>query len=549
MRSWFSPTLVVLGGLAAAPAAAQDGPTLLRQGLQAFAEFDNAVAQPLLRRGLNPAVGPQDSLWALGLQSLGQILFDEGQADLVTVWARFGMRLAPDMRLDSVNVIGDVLAVLTAARAEVVPTANDALAPTQWVWPGGDPSGPGRIEVRLPSLTVPATALVVGRGVITPPFMSLPAGVYRIQVSAQGYRMIEVTREVLPGVTTAIAFDLAPARLLAEGTLTPDRRDEAFSRSAGLLATRFGGPPPTCGAGMVVGRDGLLLTTYRAIRGAGSLEVVLGARRIGEGVRVAAYDVAADLAVLALPVIRGDSAALAAAPAPGAYAWRVARLGCDAPAVSATRIAAGGAGGIALADSLADSPTGTPFVTETGALLGLWDAPGRLIPAARAIAVLAQARDHVATRRTQTLAEVGTAERHLFGSMQVTAGLTGATAHVTPLEPWARWPELDVRSPLPMIFAGPAGRYRLTILVDNQERNTTEFTVRAGVADAMTVDVGRVAAVPPPPAAVGERRGGGFPWIFAALGGVGAGVAALVLMGGGESLPTRGGLTITIPDR
>ncbi len=201
---------VVLVGVAVAAGRleAQDPRTLLQQGIQAFNDFDPDRALPLLRRGVNPTTGARDSLWAVGVQYVVQTLFDQGQVAQAGVWARWGMRLAPTMRLDEINLVSEVVDSLEAGRAAAAAQPGDALTTTAYSWPSGDPGGgQGRVDITPMALPVPVDVLVLGGGVvIAGRGLGLAPGSYVIRASAQGFQTVEVTREVLPGVTTVVSF-------------------------------------------------------------------------------------------------------------------------------------------------------------------------------------------------------------------------------------------------------------------------------------------------------------------------------------------------------
>ena len=187
---------------------AQQGPALIRQGIGAYNDFDPQRALPLLRRGVDPKAGPRDSLWALGVQYLAQILSEQGDGTGARAWIRWAVRVAPDSKLDTLNLLSQVIAEFRSARAAVAPGPDDARAATEWVWPSTDPgSGPGRIEVRPDGTPASLAATVVGRGALSPR-LSLPSGSYDIEVHAPGYRPVRITREVLPGITTLLGFTL-----------------------------------------------------------------------------------------------------------------------------------------------------------------------------------------------------------------------------------------------------------------------------------------------------------------------------------------------------
>src|SRR2546426_10887672 len=130
-------------------AAAQQGPALIREGIGAYNDFDPQRALPLLRRGVDPKAGPRDSLWALGVQYLAQILYEQGDEPTARTWIQWAVRVSPAAKLDTLNLLSPVIAAFQKARAATALGPDDARATTNWAWPSTDPgSGPGRIELR-----------------------------------------------------------------------------------------------------------------------------------------------------------------------------------------------------------------------------------------------------------------------------------------------------------------------------------------------------------------------------------------------------------------
>ena len=159
---------------------------------------------------MDPKAGPRDSLWALGVQYLAQILYEQGDEAGARAWIQWAVRLSPAAKLDTLNLLSPVIAAFQKARAATVLGPDDARATTEWTWPSTDPgSGPGRIELRPEGAPAGATVTVAGHGTLSPR-LSLPAGSYEIEARAPGYRPVRVTREVLPGVTTLLGFALQP---------------------------------------------------------------------------------------------------------------------------------------------------------------------------------------------------------------------------------------------------------------------------------------------------------------------------------------------------
>ncbi|MFQ6045883.1 MAG: hypothetical protein ACE5PT_05915, partial [Gemmatimonadales bacterium] len=110
------------------------------------------------------------------------------------------------------------------------------------------------------------------------------------------------------------------------------------------LAVRVRGFPfgvaPNCASGAFVGGQGLVLTTYRAIRGATRIEVEFGGRAAGD-VLVAHYDRGRDLAVLLVPVTQpGDSLLVANDVVDDQVVWSFGFPDCGAITGKRMRVAA-----------------------------------------------------------------------------------------------------------------------------------------------------------------------------------------------------------------
>ncbi len=546
-------TTLVLGAItAAAPsfATAQDGPTLIRQGIRAFEEdFDVPRAITLLRRGVNPMAGQQDSLWQAGVQLLAQLLFDEGDQAQSSLWARWSMRIMPTMRLDSVNLVSDVLQAFTTARAQAAAGPGDAVTQTTWTWPTGDLTGTtGTAQVR--STTVPSglEVLVVGRGLV--PIgqgLPLPAGTYEFQASAPGFGPARVTREVLPSVTTILTFNLQAAAVAAAvpDSMFPGNASAAALAQVGRLTVTRYGVPDACAAGFLAGANGLVLTTYSAIRGGDNVTANVGGRTITSGVQVAAYDVDRNIAVLKLPIPGGDSLRLAGDARDGQFVFPLAFPACGSTAASGRTRVAGRAGGqLNLRDTVAGADQGAPLVDQTGAVIALAGGGNRAIPIATAQSVLNDARRNAAAGAMFTPGQVARRESHIYGSAQITSSLTGASVSISPLSDH-HWPELARTALLPLTYAGPMGDYSIEVRHQNRVVQNTRMTIRP--AEQVRVIVGGQVATAQSTGVPQRGGGGGFPLPLLLLGGAAAAAGIVLAMGGGGSTTVTPPPTTTSP--
>ncbi len=303
--------------------------------------------------------------------------------------------------------------------------------------------------------------------------------------------------------------------------------EETRSRLARFMVNRFR-TSPTCGTGFFAGGDGLLLTTYAAIRGAESIEVELAdGSNINDDISVAAWDTERNVAVLKLPVSSTDSVALTTDVSDGQWSWAFSYPGCRDVAVERLRVDAWEqqpAGMIRLADPFESAGQGGPLIAQSGAVIGLALGNQVAVPADHVMTSLATARQNVNEDRLVALQNVAERENHLYGSVMIQSTFSNATARVSPLENW-HWPEVEQSGPIPFTYAGPMGRYRLSLQAVGQEAHQSEFTIDPGVFKEVTE----------PQIVAAEGGGGGFPWPIALIGAAGAAVGGVLMLMGGET--------------
>ncbi|MEX2181627.1 MAG: trypsin-like peptidase domain-containing protein [Gemmatimonadaceae bacterium] len=531
----------------AAPTAGAQGrrAELLQQATAAYDDFDAARALRLVRTALDPALGPLDTTWVRGVHLLTQILIDEDQGPLATTWARWAMRLEPSMTLDTVNFVAEVVTTMREARATAARTAGDDATRSTHDWPSlNDEAQQGRFRV-APS-PVPVNLLVVGRGLITAgPGMQLPAGSYELEASASGFLPARLTREVLPGVTINFSFTLTPAAAAA-ATLAADVRSRVARAIVPLNITRFG-MPAACAAGVTAGGDKLVLTSYHAIRGADAIVAGGGAAGAPDAIRVAAWDVTANLAILVVPTAPSDTLPLTTTLTDGQALFGIGLAECRTANESRVLLDtwAGRPTGVL---QLSTAPTlalaGSPLVDYQGTIAGIWAEGPSGVPAAVVTPLIARARVNIAARQLRTPQEVALAERHRYGAVVIAADVPTARIKVTPIEAW-HWEGLIAEGAGPLTFSGPAGRYRVEVSAPDATTRTQEITIIAGERTRAAVSLRQVAGGPGVPAA----RGRGLPrWAWFAIIGGGAGVAALALGGGGGGGESGGSIGLSVPN-
>ena len=175
---------------------------------RAFNEFDTQRRMQLLVAALNPPAGPPRGGWPVGVQLLAQTLLEDGKDSLAGTWLRWAVRLSPDLQPDTVQFLPRVAEAYRAARAYVTRTrsSTDSLAATTWLW-SGQASNEAQGRFQVASSAAPLRVEIRGVGVVGPGgSVALNPGSYQVGVTAAGYDSVQVTREVLPGVTTVVDF-------------------------------------------------------------------------------------------------------------------------------------------------------------------------------------------------------------------------------------------------------------------------------------------------------------------------------------------------------
>jgi hypothetical protein len=181
----------------------------LRLGRQAYDYADYGLARGLLTDGLVPTAVPRDEIWEGGLFRLAHVLIETKQDSLAALWLRWGLRQKPDLALDTLAFPPSVLEAYALARSRVDPGGSrDVDTETLWSWnePRSATHGAIRFEV---AAGAQLSLFVDGVGVLRPgESRTLPAGTYTVLAAAPGYFRTRLTREVLPGATTGLRFQL-----------------------------------------------------------------------------------------------------------------------------------------------------------------------------------------------------------------------------------------------------------------------------------------------------------------------------------------------------
>lgn len=533
--------------------------TLLQQATAASDNFETGRAIDLARAALDPALGAPDSTWVRGLHLLSQLLFENGNEPDARTWARWGMRINPAMPIDSVNFLSGVVGILRQARDSArVRTAGDELTRVTWQWPArGSTATQGIVRLDPSPMSVPLNVTVTNSNgtpvgqLIAGPGLTLAPGTYEISVAASGFIPATIRREVLPGVTTTFAFQLAPSVLIS-GTISAGARDAVYKSTAAISVQRFGAAAPVCAAGTVTsGR--LLVTSYAAIRGADALTMTIGGQPVTGDLRIAAYDATSNLAVVFLPAARADTIAIAPQIVDRQAVWGVQVAQCRTLTDARSAIdewTQRPLGALRLSDPVA-SVAGAPVVDYLGRLTGIYSGATAAIPAPNAAALLDLARRNVTASQTMTVAEVARRENHVFGAVAVTADVPNATVRITPLERW-HWAELAATGTAPFNFAGAVGKYRLETSAPGLAPRSQEITILPGQTSRVAIPLRTTAGGGGGQPQAAAKKGGMPKWVWIALIGGGAAAAAAAGGGGGGGSTggggvTTGGITLQIP--
>ena len=214
--------LVALLVALAARGAAQDPRNQLRLGIQAYNLAEYGLAPDLLRDGLVPTAVPRDEIWEGGLFRLAHILIETKRDSLAALWLRWGLRQKPDLALDTLAFPPSVLEAYALARSRIVdPPSSSRDVDTETLWSWNDPRSTTHGAIRFDvAAGVQLSLFVDGVGSLRAgELRTLPAGTYTILASAPGYFRTRLTREVLPGATTGLRFQLRRTVAQARGFL------------------------------------------------------------------------------------------------------------------------------------------------------------------------------------------------------------------------------------------------------------------------------------------------------------------------------------------
>ena len=369
------PTLGLALTFLAQGVGAQD-----REGLieQARAEVAGSpVALDFLLLATDPNAGPLDSLWSVGVYDMALQLTNVGETDLASVWLRWVVRHGSEFPIDRVWYQQSVETAYDIAVEAVDSDGGQGIgAETSWGWSSTlDVNASGTLQVTADPgvdlvVTVPGGGTLAAGGSV-----ALPPNTYTIQAEAPGYETLEVSREVLPGVTTVVDFSLPPVLPLAVET-------SVLASLARISYTRAG--QLVCTNGVVVRNDGMVVAPLTAVTGAVDIEIVTS-RGTFDDYQIVGQDDARGIAVLR----SSDTPDVGTVPTRGTgqaqdYAWTVFQPGCDQPTQARTVLdtwPTNPQSVVGLAAPLPAGATGAPLVTQQGEWLGLVMSGGTVLPA------------------------------------------------------------------------------------------------------------------------------------------------------------------------
>ncbi|MBA3852771.1 MAG: hypothetical protein C0503_00060 [Gemmatimonas sp.] len=532
-------TLLLVSVGSRADAQQETRSALLQRATTAYDDFDLARAARLARQAVDPALGPRDSAWTRGVHLLTQLLLESDRPAHAQLWARWALRLEPTMPLDSANFLARVVGTLRAARDSAARSASDAAVRESYVWPSATSTATDA-RFRLGQSTAPVRVLVRGVGVLSAGAgVTVEPGRYEIEVTADGFLPLRITREALPGVTTELSF-LPLSAAAAAASLEPQARQRVEQGLVTLNVQRFG-LPTRCAIGVLLDAQGRIAVSYESIRGADSLWI--GGSTVAVG--VAAWDRSANLAILSA----GSSSAtpLDAAPAPmaGQALFGLGRRDCDTFVEGRALVHEGPASAVSLTAPATGIEVAAPMVDFEGRFVGFYEG-GVRVQTLDALAALNTTADaNIAAGVLRRAREVAEAERQRFGVVVLSSAARGARIRVEPMEPW-HWAALDTTAASPFTFAGPAGRYRVHLLATRAAAQSEVVTVAAGTRSRSTLS-GRTAIASTGSAPTAQRERRRVPkWVWYTAAGVGV-VAGIALSGSGGGDPPPA-VIISVPN-
>ncbi|MFI5213355.1 MAG: RCC1 domain-containing protein, partial [Gemmatimonadales bacterium] len=194
----------------AASLRAQGARDSLAAGRHAYERADLDAAVHLLQIGLASGANARDTLWVGGAHMLTDALLEQGKDTLAALWAKWALRSAPAMRIDSTAYPPRVARSYEQARTAIGTTAPGDTVVATTLEPLADAAS-GRSMLRFArGGTAGAIAVVENVGTMLPgESRAMSPGTYTLRISADGYQAVSASREVLPGFATIVTPRLA----------------------------------------------------------------------------------------------------------------------------------------------------------------------------------------------------------------------------------------------------------------------------------------------------------------------------------------------------
>ena len=175
VRAGFLACLVLFAS-APSVAAQQDRAQLIQQ---ARVSGDEAERRSLFVAAANPEVEP-DSLWAVSVFEIAQIMRDLGQDGVAETWLRWVVRHG-QWDIDRAYFSPSLVAFFDALASDVSqdPDPEAGTAPTDWRWPDGfSASDAGSLEVATSDPGLALSVIVGGQEQELQPGAALASGGY-----------------------------------------------------------------------------------------------------------------------------------------------------------------------------------------------------------------------------------------------------------------------------------------------------------------------------------------------------------------------------------
>ncbi|UCG85608.1 MAG: hypothetical protein JSW71_17005, partial [Gemmatimonadota bacterium] len=133
-------TLATMASLALGLPATSEGQVsrveLVESGIAAYFNLETDRAREYFVAAANPIIQRPDSIWGIAVQYLTQLHLEAGNSDLAQVWMRWAVRHVPEMQVDTLEFLPDVVTLYYSALADVAGASSaESVVSTSWEWP------------------------------------------------------------------------------------------------------------------------------------------------------------------------------------------------------------------------------------------------------------------------------------------------------------------------------------------------------------------------------------------------------------------------------